>query len=286
MTIAISMKVNDGIVLAADSATTMIGRGATGEPAVINVYNNANKIFNLYKGLPIGAITWGAGSIGQASIATLAKDFRNALSDADSEFYIDAKNYTIEEVSQKFKKFIFDDNYVKAFEDWPEKPPLGFMIVGYSSGHPLAEEWILNLQTTCDGPQKIRGDQEVGITWNGEPEAITRLYFGFGTLLPNVLSHVGLEEAKVDEIMTLCQTNMQAQMVTPAMPIQDAIDLGIFLVDTTVGFSKFSPGATTVGGPTEVAAITKHEGFKWVKRKHYFDEQLNYERGTTNENRN
>lgn len=44
-----------------------------------------------------------------------------------------------------------------------------------------------------------------------------------------------------------------------------------------LGFLSFYglPGANTVGGPIELAAITKHEGFKWVTRKHYFDEQLN-----------
>lgn len=59
------------------------------------------------------------------------------------------------------------------------------------------------------------------------------------------------------------------------MPIQDAIDLVEFLVDLTIKYSQFSPGATTVGGPIEIAAITKHEGFKWVRRKHYFTSELN-----------
>ena len=27
--------------------------------------------------------------------------------------------------------------------------------------------------------------------------------------------------------------------------------------------------------PIEIAAITKHEGFKWIMRKHYFDVRLN-----------
>jgi hypothetical protein len=34
-------------------------------------------------------------------------------------------------------------------------------------------------------------------------------------------------------------------------------------------------GFDTVGGPVEVAALTKYEGFKWVKRKHYYDKGLN-----------
>lgn len=58
MTIAISIKVNDGVVLATDSASTITGQAPNGLIGVTHVYNNANKLFNLYKGLPVGAITW------------------------------------------------------------------------------------------------------------------------------------------------------------------------------------------------------------------------------------
>jgi len=32
----------------------------------------------------------------------------------------------------------------------------------------------------------------------------------------------------------------------------------------------------TVGGPIDVAVITKGDGFIWIKHKHYFDPELNY----------
>ena len=59
------------------------------------------------------------------------------------------------------------------------------------------------------------------------------------------------------------------------MPIQDAIDLARFLAETAAKFTLFSLRAATVGGPIEVAAITKHEGFKWINRKHFFDQHFN-----------
>ncbi len=68
MTIAVTIKVRDGIVLAADSATTLVG--ASG--AVSNIYNHAHKIANLKKGSPIGFMTWGLGSMGPSSIVSLA----------------------------------------------------------------------------------------------------------------------------------------------------------------------------------------------------------------------
>jgi hypothetical protein len=64
-------------------------------------------------------------------------------------------------------------------------------------------------------------------------------------------------------------------LVHPTMPIQDAIDLVQYLIEVTVGFVRFAPGNATVARPIDVAAITLHEGFRWVSRKHYFTTELN-----------
>src|SRR4051812_4149142 len=85
MTIAIAVKVMDGIVLAADSASTVMRPNAAGDPEIFNVYNNANKIANLRKGFPIGFVNWGAGGIGPASMSTLLKDLRRRFSGEDHD---------------------------------------------------------------------------------------------------------------------------------------------------------------------------------------------------------
>ena len=77
MTIAIALKINDGIVLATDSVSTIIGEEiGYGVRSVRHTYFNADKLFNLKKGSRIGAMTWGNGSINNESISTLVKDFR------------------------------------------------------------------------------------------------------------------------------------------------------------------------------------------------------------------
>ena len=65
------------------------------------------------------------------------------------------------------------------------------------------------------------------------------------------------------------------ELSLPAMHIQDAIELARYLAETAAKFSHFSLLAPTIGGPIEIATITKHEGFKWVARKHYFPSTLN-----------
>ncbi len=277
MTLAIAIKVNDGIILAADSASTIIAHNEkSGEKGVWIIYDNANKVFNLVKGVPIGAITWGAGSIGQASTETLAKDFRILITDDDPKWKIDPENYSIKDIADKFKHFIYDLHYVPAFKDWPEKPDLGFLIVGYSIKHPLPEVWQIDIENgECQGPRLVAQEGDVGIHWFGEVEAIGRLYMGFGSGMRKILEEAQLNPTKVEEVIQLCNKKLIIPLVTPPMPIQDAINLARFLVDMTEQFSKYTPGAPTVAGPIEIAAITKHEGFRWVERKHYYDNQLN-----------
>lgn len=59
------------------------------------------------------------------------------------------------------------------------------------------------------------------------------------------------------------------------MPKQDLIELAEALVSITAIERRASDDAGTVGGPIDVALITRAEGFVWVKRKHFFDPALN-----------
>lgn len=275
MTIALSIKVNDGVVLAADSASTIISQDPQGKISVHNVYTNADKIFNLVKQRPIGVTTWGIGSIGQESIATLMKDLRSELT-KDLYQSPNSTGLTVLEYAERVRAFIYDQKYTAAFANWKEKPAVGFLVAGFSPGESLAEEYRIDIQNgTCSQPSPVRSKHESGAVWNGEPEAITRLVMGYSSGVPVILEREfnfdADQWAKFQQHMGV----YTAQLVTPAMPIIDAINLAEFLVETTVKFSRFSPGATTVDGPVEIAAITKHEGFKWIKRKHYYSEHLN-----------
>jgi hypothetical protein len=100
--------------------------------------------FSLYKGRPIGAMTWGAGSIGHASIATLAKDLRKRFMGRDPAHptWALADDYTMESVAVACREYLYEELYVPAFEAAPTpKPELGFFVAGYSGGADLAEEW-------------------------------------------------------------------------------------------------------------------------------------------------
>lgn len=282
VTIALVIKVNDGVVLAADSATTMTTRLPDGSVAVGNIYNNANKVFNLHKELPIGAMTWGLGNIGPASIATLTKDMRRLFhgTGADADWKLDPADYDVSYVADQVREFLFTDRYQPLCEGMePAEPPpvLGFLTVGYSSDSDQPQIFVMNLgEPEGDQATEVLED-DTGAMWWGQPEAISRIVTGMSLDVPQALLNldIGLTDEQAFGITNSVRSQIMPQLVPPAMPIQDAIDLAEFLVYATIQYVRFCPGHATVGGPIEIATITKHEGFKWVTRKHYYDAQLN-----------
>ncbi|MGY3588512.1 hypothetical protein ACVIGB_002529 [Bradyrhizobium sp. USDA 4341] len=276
MTVVVTVKINDGIVLAADSAVSFFDP-ATGNP--LKIYSNANKVFNLVKGLPIGVMFWGVGGIGSASVATLAKDLRRRLAGEDKN-HTDWKlpdNYTMEFVAQQFRKFFFEERFITEYGTAaPKDYFLGCKICGYSTDAELPEVWDVKIiGDKCAEPERTQTKESFGPRWDGEYEALDRLILGIGTGTREFLKKEGLSEADAFAATTKMVNALSVPVVMAAMPIQDAIDLATFMVETTIKFVRFNFRAETVGGAIEIAAITKHEGFKWVKRKFFYTEEVN-----------
>ncbi|MBD8518775.1 MULTISPECIES: hypothetical protein [unclassified Plantibacter] len=282
MTVALLIKVNDGLVLAADSASTLTVGLPDGQQSVVNTYNNANKIFNLHKSLPIGAMTWGLGNIGPSSIATLAKDARRRFqggSSATEGWQLDPDAYRIESVAESMRDYLHGEKYQPLVEaDGVNPGELGFLVAGYSAEADEPTAYVMNV--SVDGQPALTEVLTAGTTgaqWWGQPDAIARILNGTSIAFPQALLNTGAV-ANIDDAIQLgaaVQPELNAQLIAAPMPIQDAIDLAEFLVYSTIQFVRFTPGPPTVGGPIEIATITKHEGFRWVRRKHYFDTKLN-----------
>lgn len=68
--------------------------------------------------------------------------------------------------------------------------------------------------------------------------------------------------------------------VVSSMPKEELALLAEALINLTSLKRKASYDAESVGGPTDVAIISKGDGFIWIKRKHYFDPKLNPGFGT------
>ena len=277
MTICVAVKVHDCIVFAADSASSLVDSSLSdGRPLIANVYAHGNKVFNLRKGLPIAAMTCGMGNIGPVSISTLAKDLRLRFCSNDPDWAIDQDAYDISEVAKKCRCFFFDEHYANL----PEKPQgpheFQFWIGGNGSNETHGEIWRIKIVNgVCPEPECLATQDQFDILYDGQPEAINRLVNGYSQFLPNALLEIGLAKENLDSVLSHIERHTLAPLIAPAMPVQDAISLADFLVETTKGYVRFLPGADTVGGDTDICVVTKHEGFKWIRRKHYFDRILN-----------
>jgi hypothetical protein len=278
MTIVVSLKVTDGLVLAADSAATFYVPTARG--TVTKIYNNANKIFNLRKNWSVGAMVYGAGGIGAASVETLSKDLRRKFSDPNnSDYCLNEATYTVEEVAVKAGKFLYEESYLSAYAQPPADFGLGYRVCGYSAHAPIPEVWEFFIAgATCAAPYQVQNRDEFGLRWAGETEALDRLLIGATSSIKDWLIHKGFVQSQDADAMYIeLLQHFAAPLWLPAMPIQDAIDVARFAVETAAKYARYGMRAETIGGPIEVAAITKHEGFKWVARKHYYNEELNRE---------
>jgi hypothetical protein len=63
--------------------------------------------------------------------------------------------------------------------------------------------------------------------------------------------------------------------VLGALPVDEMAELAETLINLQSLKEKVTTPSETVGGPVDVAVITKNEGLVWIKRKHFFDQSLN-----------
>ena len=274
MTICVGIKVQDCIVFAADS-TSSLQAEINGGMQVVNTYDHGNKLFNLKRGLPIAAMTAGIGNFGPSSISTISKDFRCLLDDNTSEYHVKRDDYHVRDIADAARDYFFHQRYQKL-----ASKPVGafqYWVGGYSSGAEMGEIWTFVIRDgVCDPPVCV-ADQDVpsGMSWGGAPEAINRLVLGYSQGLRNALHAGGLAEDKVGAALEGIAQHTQANLVHPAMPVADAVALARFLAESTKQFVRFLPGGNTVGGDIDIAVITKHENFKWIDRKHFYTGNLN-----------
>lgn len=298
MTIAICLKVGDGVVMGTDSASSLIGDN----DRYFNVYNTAEKTFNLVKGLPVGMMTFGLGALAGLSIGTLARELRQRLSGEDPlhlDWMVDPRAYTIEQVAHRVREFFYEELYQAEFgppssngsstpgdgggqedgevegipgEKVPEFPVLGFVIAGIPAHDYYTQVWTVQISGgTCSGPE-CQADRTVSgvVHFWGQAEALYRLVYGWSPEAQQRLVSAGLAPETADQFLV-----SRTDLAHPGMPIQDAVDLVRYLAEVTVGYIRFKQGAPTVALPIDIAAITRHQGFKWVSRKQYYSQELN-----------
>jgi len=279
LTVCVAIKVNDCIVFAADSASTLAHINQDGSQSVLNVYNNADKVYNLHRDLPITAMTCGMGNIANRSMGSLAKELRMLLMNGNADNpALDVANYTVQHVAARARSFI-KEKYEDAATPKSQSDFLEFWVGGYGSDNQHGEIWkvVIADGDVKDLIQVNQTDEPSGIFWGGQGEAIARLVLGVDPQMIDILLSNGVDAAIADQIVRTAIAGLEVPVCHATMPTIDAIRLARFLVDATIQYFSLKFGSDIVGGATDIATVTKYEGFKWIERKHYYPADLNRE---------
>lgn len=272
MTVVVAVVTTDSVILASDSATTQQLATTDGGLRTSSIWNSADKIVNLRKTWPVGAMTFGRATFAGRSIATHCKELRATLCATPSvgtSKPLLYDTYTVEEVARCV---------LEHFECLFTAEPggvLGFLVGGFSANEHSPEMWQVLLTEEGSDVKQLMPPGESGIFHQGVTDAITRLVDGAGQDLGSALGQLGVPADETEPASEQVRALLSVPWAWAGMPVGETIDLARFLVDTTINFVRFTPGDATVGGPIEIAALTKHEGFKWVQRKHYYRPDLN-----------
>ncbi len=263
MTICASVKVRDGLVLATDSMSQIQGQVAEGQVAVLKNYSNARKLFQV-RDMTVGAMSYGAGNIGNRSIQGLVNEFSSLANKPKSG---------VMEVSKSLFSF-FKSAYDGAFSQLQleEQPALGFYVAGYTKGTPFPEEWEFLLPRDSE-PQPVRPREVFGASWRGIEVPFTRLYKGYDPRLPQMLNDAGISDEVVQKFLDIA-VQVESPVVYDGMPVQDAINFAVYILRTTIGLANAEIGPPSCGGPLQVATILPENGFEWVAKPEFHVESF------------
>lgn len=266
MTICVSARIPEALVLAADSMVSLEGTIITpqgNQTGILQTFEYANKVTQ-FKDYPIGLMTWGLASIRDRSIQSLIMEFEYSYQSIK-----DNNNYTVIRIANELLANL-KTIYNAAYPTGNNQPRLGIYIGGYSANQFFSNQYKYEFPRSTSW-EPVRSDIQgaspsFGADWFGQVDPLTRLFKGYtGPALEELVKR-GADKDIVqkwidDEVPEL-------PLYFSGMPIQDAVDFVKFAVQVTIGCFRFSLGPPICGGNIDIAIITP-AAFHWAQRKQW-----------------
>src|SRR4030067_1211777 len=168
MTIAIVVKVGEGLVLGADSAVSLPTPAGT----IAHIFNYGRKLYNVLD-YPIGIVTWGLGMIENRNIESLIKEFENT-----EQVIAQKKDWMVKDLAKLLFTFMQSKYNSSPFQQMKPPPQLGMMIAGYSNNTFFPEVYEIVIPTN-NSPEELfpaqNGKPQFGSMWRGMTDALVRL---------------------------------------------------------------------------------------------------------------
>jgi hypothetical protein len=251
LSLVVSLRIPDGIVIAADSLSTAQGTLKVQAqlrvpcpnckkefelsdlplppmPVPLSTSSFAQKLFPFAGKFGVG--TFGMGVVNQRTIYYHMKGLEKRHVSGVS---------TITEAAEIIRSY-FDEQLSRQVPDLSKAPedfsPLGFQVVGYDGDENKTIELRIGKKTT------VVPYTGLGCTISGDGKVVIKLW-------------------------ELGQKEPSLQHSYPLFSLQDAIDHAEFLIRTTADYQRFTAMMPTVGGAIDIALVTSYHDFTWIKRK-------------------
>ena len=252
MTLVVSLRIADGVILSADSLQTSMGSmqpelknfkvksPTTGEeidvPNVkfppINIPSStssfAQKLFPFKK--KYGVAIFGSNILNGRTIYNHIKTLEKSI---DGEI-------TLDEVQQRITDYFQPqtDQQIAAIPNYdPAKTLFGLQIVGFENDDDITGS---TLEFNFGANSTIKKHKPIGCTLSGDNSFALKIF----------------EAAQ-----------QRSQINIGGFSLQDGIDFCEFLTNSTTDFQRFANMIPTVGGNVDIALITKYSDFNWIKAK-------------------
>lgn len=259
MSLGIVIKGPEGVVLAADSRITLEARRGTAPPIIVN-FDNATKLLAFAPPNEfVGAVTYGAAVIGRRTPHSYLPEFEVSLASAG--------RLPIQEFAKRLSRF-FLERWCEAMPGDYAGPQMSFIVGGYDQNEPYGKVFLFEIPKNPDPDPRNAGESNFGMTWGGQLETVSQLVLGYAPTTIGVARGVlGIDEATAERFQTALRQEAGLRIPYDALPLQDCVDLAIFLIRTTISAQTLSVGIRGVGGMIEVATITRTQPLTFVQQK-------------------
>lgn len=261
MTIAAAYLISEGVVFGTDSTTTVTLSNSDGEEGVGQLFNHAQKVFEIGpKGEGrLGLCIWGSASIGEVAHRTIAARLTDLVKPWTTvEGAVDLLERTVNaEVARQGAGAVRD---------------FGYFLGGVDPGSHLPKCYALDYVGGAWQTRRKFAMGEAG--FRGAPRFFARTFHGFDPDLPDLLLKQLKQRlpsvANLD--MLFAQSFMAVAKTLPAVgyndvPLREAIDFVHTYLHVTVKAFKFQFGPPVCGGPLEIAFVSTDRPFRWARHK-------------------
>jgi hypothetical protein len=259
MSLGVVIKGPEGIVLAADSRVTLTA-GRQGQPPIPINFDNATKLLGFSKpNTHVGVVTYGAAVIGSRTAHSFIPEIEIELQTK--------KELSIEDFSSELSDF-FLKQWKKVVTNDDEIPSMLFIVGGYDKDEAYGKVFLVDIPRNPSPLPQNAGENDFGMTWGGQLQIASRIIHGIDPVLPMILKEeLKISDKDLGRVLGKIAETLEFSIPYAVLPLQDCVDLATFMVRTTMDAQNLAIGVRGVGGPIDVAVITRTDGLRFIQRK-------------------